>query len=141
MVGYSDVAPASQAPAAPSVMAPSCGTLTDDRTGSFGGQDALGGALEGVTPVALSLPSYTRSMYADRELVTRERAFRPVLVYVTDWALRPLVILWLIGAGLLIAAYRAAITSVYRRIAERLAPKPAPAGDEPPPKGPDAEAE
>ncbi|AUX24646.1 hypothetical protein SOCEGT47_051850 [Sorangium cellulosum] len=91
---------------------------------------APGGAvLEGVTPVALSLPSYARSLHVRRELVTRDRAFRPVLVYATSSALLPLGLLWLAGAALLFAAHRAPLAELYRRAAERVARKPDGDGD------------
>ena len=95
-----------------------------DATGNFLAQTAVGGVLQGVTPVALSLPGYARTVNASRELVTKERAFRPVLVYVTSTALWPLVILWLAGALLLAAAHRVPIAGAYRRVAERLAKRP-----------------
>jgi hypothetical protein len=43
---------------------------------------------------------------ATRELVTRERPFHPVLVYVTDLALWPLGLIWLGGAIVLLLAHR-----------------------------------
>ncbi|WP_234022710.1 hypothetical protein [Sorangium cellulosum] len=102
----------------------------DDKAG--GAALAPGGAvLEGVTPVALSLPSAARSLHVSRELVTRERAFRPVLVYTTASALAPLVLLWLAGAALLLAAHRAPLAEIYRRAAVRLARRP----EDDPPQG------
>ena len=97
----------------------------DDDLVKGGGALAPGGAvLEGVTPVALSLPDYERAVQARRELVTRERAFRPVLVYTTSSALVPLVLLWLAGVTVLLAAHRAPLTALYRRAAARLARRP-----------------
>ncbi|WP_437275503.1 hypothetical protein WME90_30200 [Sorangium sp. So ce375] len=97
----------------------------DDLAKGGGSALAPGGAvLEGVTPVALSLPDYERAVQARRELVTRERAFRPVLVYTTLSALVPLVLLWLAGATVLLAAHRAPLTELYRRAAARLARRP-----------------
>ena len=84
-------------------------------------QDAAGGVLEGVTPVALTLPQYERSVHATRELVTRERPFRPVLVYATASAVWPLVIAWLTCIGALIRLYRPAIVALSQRIRARLA--------------------
>jgi hypothetical protein len=75
----------------------------------------------GVTPVALSLPTYARSLHVSRELVTRDRLFRPVLVYVTDLALAPLLALWLAGALVVAAAHRGPLSALYRRAAEQLA--------------------
>ena len=91
------------------------------RRGNFMAQDAAGGVLEGVTPVALTLPHYERSVYATRELVTRERPFRPVLVYATAWAVWPLVIGWLFCIGALIRLYRATLVALSQRIRARLA--------------------
>ncbi|WP_437730929.1 hypothetical protein [Sorangium sp. So ce1335] len=80
--------------------------------------------LEGVTPVALGLPSYARKLQVNRELVTQERAFRPVLFYTTPSALVPLALLWLAGVVVLLAAHRAPLTELYRRASERLARRP-----------------
>src|SRR5262249_1863758 len=65
-----------------------------------------GGVLEGVTPVALTLPGYEQSVTLSRELVTRERAFRPTLLYVTDYALAPLLAAWIAAIALLVYAHR-----------------------------------
>lgn len=104
----------------------------DDDQVKGGASLAPGGAvLEGVTPVALALPSYARSLHVSRELVTEERAFRPVLVYTTSSALVPLALLWLAGVVVLLAAHRAPLTEIYRRASARLARRPedsAPAG-------------
>ncbi|WP_437775252.1 hypothetical protein [Sorangium sp. So ce1097] len=104
----------------------------DDDQAKAGGSLAPGGAvLEGVTPVALGLPSYARNLKVNRELVTEERAFRPVLIYTTPSALVPLALLWLAGVVVLLAAHRGPLTELYRRASERLARKPedgAPAG-------------
>ncbi|WP_437586428.1 hypothetical protein [Sorangium sp. So ce1000] len=112
----------SEAPASAPAVARSA---KDDLAKGGGSALAPGGAvLEGVTPVALSLPDYERAVQARRELVTRERAFRPVLVYTTSSALVPLVLLWLAGATVLLAAHRAPLTALYRRAAARLARRP-----------------
>lgn len=90
-----------------------------------GGSLAPGGAvLEGVTPVALTLPDYDRAVQASRELVTRDRVFHPVLIYTTSSALVPLALLWLAGATILLAAHRAPLTELYRRAAVRLSRRP-----------------
>jgi hypothetical protein len=101
-----------------------------DATGNFVAQAAVGGVLEGVTPVALNLPSYARSMEATRELVARERPFRPVLFYVTDWALWPLVLLWLGGALALLLAHRGPFAEASRWVRERVLREGATAGVE-----------
>ncbi|KYF70663.1 hypothetical protein BE11_32780 [Sorangium cellulosum] len=97
----------------------------DDDQAKGGGSLAPGGAvLEGVTPVALGLPSYARNLHVSRELVTKDRAFRPVLVYTTTSALVPLALLWLAGVVVLLAAHRAPLTEIYRRASARLARRP-----------------
>jgi hypothetical protein len=112
--------------------APSAGDgKLDDRKGNFLPGKG-GGVLEGVTPVALPLPGYARSMSASREIVTRDRPFNPTLVYVTSMAIAPFEFLWLVGLGLVIWAHRARIAEAYRRIRARLDSKPvAPATQEP----------
>jgi hypothetical protein len=92
-----------------------------NRSGNFMAQDAAGGVLEGVTPVALTLPQYERSVYATRELVTRERPFRPVLVYATAWAAWPLGVAWLLSIALLLRLYRVELLALSARIRARLA--------------------
>jgi hypothetical protein len=91
------------------------------RRGNFMAQDAAGGVLEGVTPVALTLPQYERSVYATRELVTKERPFRPVLVYATAWVAWPLGIGWLACVAALARLYRPALLALSARIRERVA--------------------
>jgi hypothetical protein len=125
-----DVAPAS--PAAIPSDAPRGPGGAGDKTGNFLAQNAEGGVLEGVTPVALGLPSYVTSLDASRELVTRDRPFRPVLVYVTDWALWPLEALWVAGVILLAVAHWREAADALRRARERLARSPADAAPPPP---------
>jgi hypothetical protein len=105
------------------------------RRGNFMAQNAAGGVLEGVTPVALTLPHYERSVYATRELVTRERPFRPVLVYATAWAAWPFAVAWLLSMGALLRLYRRELSSLYGRIRERLA-RGSSTPDSPPPEAP-----
>jgi hypothetical protein len=106
------------------------------RRGNFMAQDAAGGVLEGVTPVALTLPQYERSVYATRELVTRERPFRPVLVYATAWAAWPLGMGWLLCVALLLRIHRPELRAVSSRIRERLARSSAVPAAGPPPDAP-----
>jgi hypothetical protein len=110
--------PTSVAPA-PSTGGGSGSGKLDDRTGNWLPGKG-GGVLEGVTPVALPLPGYSHSMSASRELVTRDRPFKPTLVYVTNMALAPFAFLWLVGLGLLISAHRARIVDAYRALRLRL---------------------
>jgi hypothetical protein len=95
-----------------------------DRTGNFLAQTATGGVLEGVTPVALSLPAFERSVYASRELVTRERPFHPVLFYATAWALLPLAVAWLAALVALIRLHSDVIGGAWSRLRARLARGP-----------------
>jgi len=91
----------------------------DERTGNMIPAKG-GGVLEGVTPVPLPLPSYRHSTSSSRELVTKERPFRPVLVYVTEMAVAPLAVLWLIGLGVVLFAHRTRIGEGYRRMRDKL---------------------
>jgi hypothetical protein len=116
--------------AAPS---PSTGDRRDNeaasRAGNWAGQAAVGGVLEGVTPVALTLPTVTRSLHASRELVTRDRPFKPTLIYVTELALWPLGALWLMGALVVLLAHRGPLGALRALVRERLRRAP----DSPPP--------
>lgn len=125
-----DLSPASSPPPAPSAAA----ERAKDVTGNWLAQTAVGGVLEGVTPVALTLPSYARTVGATRELVTRERPFRPTLYYVTALTLWPLGLLWLAAAALLVRAHRESIAAASRWIRARVQRGPeASAPAEPPP--------
>ena len=106
------------------------------RRGNFMAQDAAGGVLEGVTPVALTLPQYERSVYATRELVTRERPFRPVLLYATAWAAWPLGLGWLACIVALIRLDRTALLALSARVRARLARGSGAPAVEPPPAPP-----
>ncbi len=85
-----------------------------------------GALLEGVTPVALTLPSYERSVTVSRELVTKDRPFSPVLYYVTDWAMLPFLGIWLLACAFLLRSHRAELALLRERIRERLAKRPEP---------------
>ncbi len=58
--------------------------------------------VEGIIPVALPMPSYDYSLYAYRELITKERPLAPRLLYITKYTLIPLYILWLISLLIII---------------------------------------
>jgi hypothetical protein len=122
----SDVAPASAPAPTPSVGGKAA-------TGNWLAQNAAGGVLEGVTPVALTLPSFAHSLEASRELVTRERPFHPTLYYVTSSALWPLALLWLAAAALLLRAHRGPIAEASGWIRAHLLRAPAAAPEAPPP--------
>ncbi|MET0594058.1 MAG: hypothetical protein ABW133_15265, partial [Polyangiaceae bacterium] len=106
------------------------------RSGNFMAQNAAGGVLEGVTPVALTLPHYDRDVYATRELVTRERPFRPVLVYATAWAALPLAALWFFAIGALLRLYRQQLSALFARFRTSLARGSSAPGAAPPPDAP-----
>ncbi len=95
--------------------------VADGRTGNWMAQNAEGGVLEGVAPVALPLPSYASSIHLHRELVTKDRPFHPVVYYVTEWVVAPLGVLWLVVFGWLIAAHRASLRSAREWVRSKLA--------------------
>ncbi|HRI63812.1 MAG TPA: hypothetical protein PK156_06225 [Polyangium sp.] len=98
----------------------------DARTGNWmGGKE--GGVLQGVTPVPLPLPSYRHSMYSSRELVTKDRPFRPVMFYMTDSVALPIGFLWLAGLAILVRAHWKRVMDVYGAIKAKMG-----AGDEKP---------
>lgn len=112
------------------------------RRGNRTAQLAAGGVIEGVTPVALPLPGYSRSVSTSRELVTEQRPFQPALYYVTDWAVLPLGAIWVLCLGLLIFGFRSELSNLYRRFRERLAhPPDAPPASPGQPASAPAEAE
>lgn len=84
-------------------------------------QNAQGGVLQGVTPVALTLPAYERAVTLTRELVTRERPFTPRVVYVTTWATAPLEALWLACVLALAWSHRRELEALRERLKARLA--------------------
>ena len=100
------------------------GSKDKARTGNFLAQDAAGGVLEGVTPVALTLPAFERSTYASRELVTRDRPFHPVLLYATAWAMLPAGIGWLFCLAALLRLHAQLLGGLWTRARARLARGP-----------------
>ncbi len=97
------------------------GGPVNGQTGNWLAQNAEGGVLQGVTPVALTLPGYARAITVTRELVTRQRPFRPVVIYATAWSLIPLLFLWLGCLALLARAHRPEIAALRARLRDRLA--------------------
>lgn len=81
------------------------------------------GMLDGVRPVALSMPGYARTASASRQLVTPSRAFRPVVYYVTDGGLALLGLLWLASAGALVWLSRERLRALRDKLRAALAPK------------------
>lgn len=97
--------------------------MPEGRLGNAVAQMAVGGVIEGVTPVALTLPSYARTVSASRELVTRDRPFQPVLFYVTEWTLVPLGVLWLVLAAVVVYTQRRVFGEGRTWIRDRMTPK------------------
>lgn len=89
--------------------------------GNMMAQSAAGGVLQGVTPVALTLPGYDHAVTLRRELVTRERPFRPAVFYVTSLALMPVIALWLVCIGALVWSHRRELEALRERVRERIA--------------------
>jgi hypothetical protein len=90
----------------------------DAAPGYFGSSLEVGGAvgvLDGVAPVALPLPGYARIVTVSREIVTHERPFRPVLVYVTETTVLAGVVAWLVIVGLLGWSQRARLLALRDR--------------------------
>jgi hypothetical protein len=116
--------PASAAEPAEAELGGAAKAKGDLRRGSFLAQNAAGGVVEGVTPVALTLPEFERSLYASRELVTRERPFEPVLLYTTSWALGPMVLVWLGCLAWLVRSHFDALKDLFGRIRARLTRPP-----------------
>jgi hypothetical protein len=109
-------------------------TATDDgRTGNWMAQNAEGGVLEGVAPVALPLPSYASSIHLQRELVTKDRPFNPVVYYVTEWVLAPVGVLWLMVFGWLVREHRESLRSARQWVRSKLAKRPDPLAPGPAP--------
>jgi len=91
--------------------------------GDFASQLAHAGVLDGVRPVALSMPGYTHSAEAKRQLVTPSRGFTPVLWYVTDTGLALLALLWLASAAGLAWMSRDRLVALREAVRAALAPK------------------
>jgi hypothetical protein len=90
---------------------------------AFAAQLAHGGLVDGVRPVALSMPAYSHAAYASQQLVTPSRAFSPVVYYVTDSGLALLALAWLAcGAGLAWLS-RDKLRALREKIRAALAPK------------------
>jgi hypothetical protein len=90
---------------------------------TFAAQLAHAGVLDGVRPVALTMPSYTQSAYASRQLVTPSNAFTPVVWYVTDTGLALLALLWIASAAALAWLSRDRLVALRDAVRAALAPK------------------
>jgi hypothetical protein len=95
-----------------------------DALGSENARLAVNGIVQGVAPVALSLPGFERSVVVTRELVTRERPFIPEVLYVTTAGLVPLVIAWLACLALLARLHRGELSRFGSWLRARLARNP-----------------
>ncbi|MEO7093408.1 MAG: hypothetical protein ABI175_09165, partial [Polyangiales bacterium] len=80
--------------------------------------------IDGVTPVALPLPRFERSVTVSRELVTDARPFSPTLIYVTDATLAVLALIGLLAGLSLVFLHREALFAVRDRIRTFLAERP-----------------
>lgn len=88
--------------------------------------------VQGVTPVAITLPAYDRAVAVSRELVTRERPFRPRVYYVTSWTTGALALAWAALVALLARAHRETLTRWGAALRDRLrADDPAPPAEAP----------
>jgi hypothetical protein len=96
--------------------------------GDFASQLAHAGVLDGVRPVALSMPGYAHNAYASRQLVTPSRGFTPVLWYITDTGLALLALLWLASAAGLAWLSRDRLVALRDAVRAALAPKTAETG-------------
>ncbi len=106
------------------------GRVASGELGNVLAQSAVEGVLQGVTPVALTLPAYERAVYPRRELVTRDRPFEPAVLYVTTWTLAPLALAWAACLVALAWSHRRELEALRDRLRERIARGPHP--DQPP---------
>ena len=92
-----------------------------------------GSVVEGVTPVALTLPTAKRTLAASRELVTQERRLTPVLYYVTATTLGPVALGWLVLLILVVRNHRAFGRRAWEIVHKRLEAPPEARPSEPQP--------
>ncbi len=97
------------------------GRMGGGALGNMLAQSAADGGLQGVTPVALTLPAFERAVYPRRELVTRERPFRPAVLYITTWTLVPAALAWIACVAALAWSHRRELEALRDRLRERLA--------------------
>ncbi len=83
------------------------------------------GMLDGVRPVALSMPGYEHTAFASRQLLTPSRTFQPVVYYVTDSGLALLGLLWLACGAALAWLSRDRLRALRDKVRAALAPKAA----------------
>jgi hypothetical protein len=81
--------------------------------------------IEGVTPVALPLPQYERSVWIEREFVSKDRPFKPVVYYVTGWTYWPIIIAWSLLGLWFVFVHRQDLREGFGRLKANLArPQP-----------------
>jgi hypothetical protein len=116
--------PAEQSPAASHAAtvadAPAFGVIAQDARATLG----HAGILDGVRPVALTMPAYAHATFASRQLVTPSRTFQPVVYYVTDTGLALAWLAWLACAGGLAWLSRDRLRALRDKLRAALAAKP-----------------
>ncbi len=118
-------APRSEVSTAPASPAPYAGDSKLGNRADMPWQSSQEGIVQGVTPVALTLPGATRTITANRELVTRDRPLRARLVYVTGWTVAGLLAAWLVCAILLVREHSTQLRETWQRLRVRLQKGPA----------------
>ncbi len=111
------------------------GDAIDGKLGNFRAQLAQGGMVDGVRPVALTMPGYQREVYVETEMVSAGKPFAPTIFYVTDAGLAVLGLAWLTCAIGLGWSERERLKALRERTKEWLTPKPE-AEPTPPPATP-----
>lgn len=94
--------------------------LSRGLTNSYGAVTDSAAMVQGVTPVAITLPAYERAVSVSRELVTRERAFAPRVYYVTTWTAALLALAWAALLVLLARAHRETLARWAAALRDRL---------------------
>jgi hypothetical protein len=92
--------------------------------GNYAQQLAHGGMLDGVRPVALTMPAYAHTAYASRQLVTPTRTFMPVVYYMTDAGFALLGLAWLMCAAGLAWSHKDKLRALRDKMQAALATKP-----------------
>jgi len=97
-----------------------------DVTMTLAGQFGHAGMLDGVRPVALTMPGYAHAAVVSRQLVTPSRGFEPVVYYVTDSGLALIALAWLACAAGLAWLSRERLRALRDAARDALAPKEEP---------------
>ncbi|CAN5693152.1 hypothetical protein BH09MYX1_BH09MYX1_53220 [soil metagenome] len=96
------------------------------KLGNFRAQLSQSGMVDGVRPVALSMPSSHNQVFVQTEMVSAGKPFSPTIYYVTDTGLLVLGILWLTGAASLAWSERERLKAARQKMRAWLTPDPAP---------------